>query len=215
MSLTAVVLGATGLVGSELVGFLLASDQYARVITVSRRPLKVEHEKLESCVVDFECLEDVADKVSGDVLFSCLGTTKKQAGSIAAQRVVDHDYQLQVARFAASNAIPHYCLVSSSGANPASASAYMKMKGDLERAVKQLVFKRVSIFQPSLLLGDRETVRLGESLGSIVVPWLCRLPMLKPYRPITGREVAEKMLQVSLAPGSGEAIFNLQEVFPD
>jgi len=215
MSLTAVVLGATGLVGSELVRLLLASDQYARVVTVSRRPLDFTDAKLESCVTDFECLGEVAEKVSGDVLFSCLGTTKKQAGSIAAQRVVDHDYQLQIARFAAANGIPHYCLVSSSGANPASASAYMKMKGELEQAVKQLGFKRVSLFQPSLLLGQREQVRLGESVGALVVPWLCRLPILRRYRPIKGREVAEKMLQVSLASGSGVAVFNLQEVFPD
>jgi len=215
MSLTAVVLGATGLVGSELVRLLLASDQYARVVTVSRRPLQIKNEKLETCVVDFDRLDDIAEKISGDVLFSCLGTTKKQAGSIAAQRVVDHDYQLQVARFAAANDVPHYCLVSSSGANPASASAYMKMKGELEQAVKQLGFKRVSLFQPSLLLGEREQVRLGESVGAMVVPWLCRLPILRRYRPIKGGEVAEKMLQVSLASGSELAVFNLQEVFPD
>jgi len=215
MSLTAVVLGATGLVGSELVRLLLASDQYARVVTVSRRPLQLKSEKLETCVVDFECLDDIADKVSGDVLFSCLGTTKKQAGSIAAQRLVDHDYQLQVASFAAANGVPHYCLVSSSGANPASASAYMKMKGELEQTVKQLGFKRVSLFQPSLLLGERDHMRLGESVGAMVLPQLCRLPILRRYRPIKGREVAEKMLQVSLVPGNGVAVFNLQEVFPD
>lgn len=215
MSLTAVVLGATGLVGSELVRLLLSSDQYARVITVSRRPLNLQSDKLESCVVDFECLDEIADHIRGDVLFSCLGTTKKQAGSIAAQRVVDHDYQLQVARLAAANGVAHYCLVSSSGANSASASAYMKMKGELEDAVKQLNFQRTSFFQPSLLLGEREHMRLGESLGAVFVPWLCRLPMLQRYRPIEGREVAEKMLQVSLAAGSGLAVFNLQEVFPD
>ena len=215
MSLTAVVLGATGLVGSELVRLLLASDEYARVVTVTRRPLNVKSEKLESCVVDFECLDDLADHVRGDVLFSCLGTTKKQAGSIAAQRVVDHDCQLQVARFAAANDVPHYCLVSSSGANPASASAYLKMKGELEQAVKQLGFKRISLFQPSLLLGEREHMRIGESLAAMILPLLCRLPMLQSYRPIEGREVAEKMLQISKTPGDGVAVFNLQEVFPD
>ena len=110
------------------------------------------------------------EPLKGDVLFSCLGTTKKQAGSIAAQRIVDFDYQLQIAQIAVENGVPHYLLVSSSGANAKSRAAYMKMKGELEEQVKALPFQRISIFQPSLLLGDRPESRFGEQLAALFMP---------------------------------------------
>jgi len=214
MSLTAVALGATGLVGSELIRLLLQSEQYSHVIAITRRPIAIENDKLKNFVIDFGMLDQIADKVKGDVLFSCLGTTKKQAGSIAAQRVVDLDYQLKVAEFAAANGMRHYCLVSSSSANAGSSFAYMKMKGELEQAVIKLGFNRTSIFQPSLLLGPREQSRISEDIGVDILSLLCRLPGLNRYRPIEGREVSEKMLQVSLQEDEGVKIYSLEQVFP-
>ena len=213
MPKTAVVIGATGLIGAELVKNLLASNDIEKVITLSRKPLKQQSEKLESHVVDFEHLDDSKAFIQGDVFFSCLGTTKKQVGSISAQKQVDFVYQLQAAKIAAENGIPHYCLVSSSGANANSSSAYLRMKGELEDAVQQLGFKRLTIFKPSLLLGQRHHSRLGEELGAKILPTLCRLPGLKKYRPIQGSQVARKMLEVSLEDATGYCSYTLDEIF--
>ena len=214
MAKTAVVVGATGLVGKELVEQLIHSDGFEKVVTITRRALEFASEKHNNHIIDFERLDQYSELFKGDALFSCLGTTKKQSGSIAAQRRIDHDYQLQVAQVAASNAIPHYLLVSSSGANAKSSAAYMKMKGELEDAVKQLPFKRISIFQPSLLLGNREKPRLGEGVAAYIMPLLCKLPFLQKYRPITGQQVACKMLDVSLSEGRQQEYFVLEDVFP-
>jgi len=211
---TAIVLGATGLVGKALVEQLAQQQHIAKVIAVSRRPVVYNSDKVVNQVLDFARLADSSQVFCGDYLFSCLGTTLKQAGSVAAQRQVDLDYQLQVARMAADNGVGHYLLVSSSAANANSKSAYLKMKGQLESQVKSLAFTRISIFQPSLLLGQRVELRLAEKQGSYLLPQLCLLPGLTKYRPIRAQQVAEKMCQVSLQPGTGLEVFTLEQVFP-
>lgn len=215
MTLTAVVVGATGLVGQSLVSQLVQSESFERVVTITRRPLAIESPKLDQHIVDFENLVEHSSAFQGDVLFSCLGTTKKQAGSIAAQYKVDVEYQYNAIELANKNNTPHLCLVSSSGARSASSSAYLKMKGELEEKVKKLPFERVSIFQPSLLLGSRPESRIAEKLGAIVLPSICKLPGLKRYCPIKGDQVAKKMLQVSLQHKQGIEYFVLDDVFPN
>ncbi|AMO54446.1 NADH dehydrogenase [Endozoicomonas montiporae] len=214
MAKTAVVVGATGLVGEELVKQLIRSDGFDKVVTVTRRSLDIESDKHQNHIINFEQLDQHADLIKGDMLFSCLGTTRKQAGSIAAQRRIDYDYQLQIAQLAAKNNVSHYLLVSSSGANAKSSAAYMKMKGELEEQVKQLPFKRVSIFQPSLLTGKRKETRTGEGIAAYIMPVLCKLTFLRKYRPITGKQVASKMLEVSLSKGKTLEYFVLDDVFP-
>ncbi|GAA5315788.1 MAG: oxidoreductase [Candidatus Pelagadaptatus aseana] len=213
MTKTAVVIGATGVVGREVVNYLVHSDAYDRVVTLTRRPIISDSHKEENHVVDFDCLEDVKDLIQGDCFFSCLGTTKKQAGSIAAQRQVDYDYQLRAAELAAANKMPHYLLVSSSGANAKSFNAYLKMKGELEQAVEQLPFQSVRIFQPSLLLGEREDERMGEKIGAAIMPALCALPGLRKYKPITGKQVAKRMVSESVNETSGVSHYVLDEIF--
>lgn len=213
MSKIALVLGATGLVGAELVQQLAASASYQQVVAFTRRPLDFEHDKVVNRVLDFQRLEDFADWFQGDVMFSCLGTTKQQAGSISAQRKVDLDYQLQAASFAAANGLEHFLLVSSSGANEQSFSPYLKMKGQLEQQLKSLGFPRLSIFQPSLLTGQRQQARFAEKLGAKLLQGLSVLPGVGQYRPIPGAEVAGKMLAVSLSPGQGLQFFRLRQVF--
>ncbi|WP_237057072.1 NAD-dependent epimerase/dehydratase family protein [Microbulbifer sediminum] len=210
----AIVIGATGLVGSALVDRLARSESIQSVITITRRPAPHPSDKVDNRVVDFEQLAAHPTLFQGDMLFSCLGTTRRQAGSLQAQRRVDLDYQFQAAELAAANGVRHYLLVSSSGANAESRSGYLKMKGELERRVQRLAFPRVSIFQPSLLLGSRDHLRMGEQLAALVLPALCRLPGLRRYRPIRGEQVAARMLEVALSPGSGVQTFTLDEVFP-
>ncbi|RVU83449.1 NAD-dependent epimerase/dehydratase family protein [Leucothrix sargassi] len=210
---TAIVLGATGLVGSNLVEQLSKAQGIEKVIAITRRSTEYTSEKIINEVINFDELAKYSDVFKGDILFSCLGTTIKQAGSVAAQRVVDYDYQYDVAKMSAENGVGHYILLSSSGANASSKSAYLKMKGELEQDVVLLPFERISILQPSLLTGERNHFRLGEVVGSWILPALCKLPFLRKYRPITGEEVANKMVSVALSDGSEKETFTLDEIF--
>jgi uncharacterized protein YbjT (DUF2867 family) len=213
MDKIAIVIGATGLVGRALVDQLADADHIDKVITLTRRSAKHSSSKVCNQVVEFDHLEDYASSFSADFLFSCLGTTLQQAGSITAQRKVDLDYQFKAAQLAASNDVHHYLLVSSSAANDQSNNPYLKMKGELEQRIKSLHFERVSIFQPSLLLGQREDFRLGEKLGSCALPVLRIIPWLRRFRPISGKQVAAKMVQVSRQPGQALEWFRLDEIF--
>ncbi|MBY6212196.1 NAD(P)H-binding protein [Microbulbifer agarilyticus] len=213
MTKTAIVLGATGLVGRALVERLVNSSNFTQVITLTRKSAPHQSPKVENHVVNFDHLENYQPLLAGDCLFSCLGTTKKQAGSIPAQRRVDLDYQLLAAQLAAKNAVSHYLLVSSSGADAKSLSPYLKMKGELEQQVLQLPFKRISILQPSLLLGTRDHARAGEQFAALLLPTLCKLPGLRKYRPITGDQVAQKLLALSLAPGPARQTLVLDQIF--
>ncbi|AOT08805.1 NAD-dependent epimerase/dehydratase family protein [Pseudoalteromonas luteoviolacea] len=210
---TAIVLGATGLIGKILVQQLIEQAAIEKVIAITRRPVDYQSDKIINQVVDFDNLTQFVHIFHGDMLFSCLGTTKKQAGSIAKQRTVDLDYQLQVAKLAAQNQIKHYFLVSSSGANADSSSSYLQMKGELEHHVKQLHFDTVNIFQPSLLVGQRPDTRIAETLGNYLLPTICRLPWLKKYRPISGQQVAKKMVSVAMTKHKKSHTYALDVLF--
>jgi len=214
MSKTAIVIGATGLVGHHLVDQLINTSHIKKVVTLTRRPINYHSDKVINHVVDFDNLSQYSTLFEADILFSCLGTTKKTAGSIDAQRKVDFDYQLHAAQLATRMGIKHYLLVSSSGANAQSNSAYLKMKGELEDAVKAIPFQQISIIQPSLLLGKRDNdFRLAEKLGSALLPLLCVIPGLRKYRPITGQQVAIKLSQISQQSSKGVKYFTLDALF--
>lgn len=210
---TAIVIGATGVVGDSLVTQLIGADHIDKIVTLTRRPVEYSSIKVTNHVVDFEHLDNYAALFNADILFSCLGTTLKQAGSIEAQRKVDLDYQFNAAQLAVNNGVSHYLLVSSSGAKAGSRSAYLNMKGELELKIKMLSFERISIFQPSLLLGKRDDFRIGEIIGSWVMPTLCLIPGLRGYRPISGEQVAKKMVAVSQQLGAAVQYYKLDEIF--
>ena len=214
MTQTAIVIGATGLVGRALVDRLSGSPYFEKIIAVTRRPFRHSSPKVRNEVVDFEHLENHASIFRGDCLFSCLGTTLKQAGSPEAQRRVDFDFQYKAAQLAAKNGVEHYLLVSSAGANAKSNNFYLKLKGELEEEVLKLPFKRISIFQPSLLLGSRADVRPAEKIAALTLPVLGYIPGLRRYRPIRGDQVARKMVEVRLSTGQPHEVFQLSEVFP-
>jgi uncharacterized protein YbjT (DUF2867 family) len=213
MGNTAIVIGATGLVGRALVDRLAEADHIGEVITLTRRPVEHACPKLRNQVVRFDLLEEHASSFRGDLLFSCLGTTRRQAGSIAAQRKVDVDYQYKAAQLAAENGVRHYLLVSSSGADANSKNAYLRMKGELEQRVRALPFERITIFQPSLLLGRRTDVRMAEKVGGWILPVLRIIPGLRRYRPIRAEQVAARMVQVSKTSGEPLEWFRLDEIF--
>jgi len=208
-----VVIGAPGLVGKSLISLLINVSSVKQIVAITRRPLTLNDDKLINHVIDFEQLTKHQALFQGDALFSCLGTTRKKAGSIAAQRVIDLDYQLITAQLAHRNKVKQLLLVSSSGANPYSNSPYLKMKGELEQQVKMLGFESITILQPSLLLGKRNERRLGEQLAALVMPIFTWLPGLTKYRAIPAGQVADKMLQLALTPYQGTRVVKLNQLF--
>jgi len=193
---TALVIGATGLVGNFITLKLLDDDRYKKVKVFVRRSLKINHPKLEEHLINFETIEDWKDQLVGDELYSALGTTIKKAGSKDAQYKIDYGYQYEVAKAASQNGVTKYLLVSSAGANYKSGNFYLRMKGKLDEAVQLLLFNQVMIFRPSILVGKRSERRLVESLGIKIAGTITKLiPALKKYRPIEASRVAEAMIK--------------------
>ena len=198
---TAIVIGATGLVGRAVTMQLLDDPDYEKVIVFARRSIGQRHSKLEEHLIDFAETDAWKAQVKGEVLFSALGTTRKQAGSTAAQYIVDYDFQYQFAKVAAAYGVPSYVLVSSVGADASSMLFYPKMKGQLDRDVQQLGFQQVRILRPGPLHGPREQARGGEGFGLKLIGALNSIGILRKYRPISGEQVATVMRMVAtLAP---------------
>jgi uncharacterized protein YbjT (DUF2867 family) len=183
---TVLVLGATGLVGRELVSFLLRETSVLSVIALTRRPLDRDPDpKLQQHIVDFDAFEQNADVFRVDQVFCALGTTIRVAGSQEQFRRVDHDYPVHAARLAHSQGAKHYLLVSALGANAGSRVFYNRVKGETEDDIRRVGIPSVTIARPSLLTGPREEFRLGERIGQ-AVGWL--LP--GNLRPIQAKDVA-------------------------
>ncbi|HSW53831.1 MAG TPA: NAD-dependent epimerase/dehydratase family protein [Ignavibacteriaceae bacterium] len=192
---TAVVIGASGLIGKTLVRKLFEDNRYNSIKVFVRRSINILNSKLVEHIVDFDKITDWKNKITGDELYSAMGTTIKKAGSKEAQYKIDVTYQYEFAKAAAENGVSSYFLVSSSGANAKSKLFYVKIKGELEEKVKLLPLNKIRIFRPSLLLGERDEKRFGEKaaerLLKIIVPLF---PFLKNQRPIEGEKVARAMI---------------------
>ena len=211
---TALLLGATGLVGGHCLDLLLSDPAYSKVLTLGRRPLSHEHQKLEHKVVDFEHLPDFAAVMSAQEVFCCLGTTIKKAGSKENFRRVDFTYQYEVARIASHNGAEQLLLVSALGADARSSIFYNRVKGELEDAVSKLAFDGVNIFRPSLLLGERTEFRLGEHVAELPMRYVSFLMVgpLRKYRPVHARAVAAAMLKVAKEHLTGVNIFESDRI---
>jgi uncharacterized protein YbjT (DUF2867 family) len=210
---TAIILGATGLVGKQLLKELLANYSFDTVKIFVRRSTGIKHSKLNEHIIDFDKPADWKDLVTGDVLFSAFGTTLAKAGSKDSQYRIDYTYQYQMAKIASANNVPVYVLVSAAGANPSSSFFYPRIKGELERDVLLLPFRTIHILRPGLLAGDREEKRMGEVIGYKVLNLLTRIPGLKQYKPIHDIQVAKAMIHASLKEDAGTYKYTLSELF--
>lgn len=209
----AILIGATGLIGKSLLKQLLEDNDFSAVKVFHRRSTGVSHPKLEEHVIDFDQAGDWANEVTGDVLFSTLGTTIGTAGSKDAQYKVDFTYNLQTAEAAAENGVKTYVLLSSAGADATSRVFYSRIKGELDEAVKQLSFERTRIIKPSVLEGDREEFRLGERIGIVMGKALAFVPGIRKYRPIKDEVVGRAMIHAAKKDGLPPfASFELEEV---
>lgn len=205
---SALLLGATGLIGSHCLDLLLDDERYSRVRVLVRAPLKRRHAKLEVQQVDFERLESEGERFAIDDVYCCLGTTMAKAGSEAAFRRVDHDYPVQAAELSVARGAEQFLLVSAVGADPQSRIFYNRVKGETEAAVKRLPFRAVWVLRPSLLLGDRPELRIGERLAAAVSRPLSPLMVgrLRRYRPVAANDVALAMVQLAHQHGTGGVV---------
>lgn len=211
---SALLLGASGLVGKELLELLLNSPIYEKVIILVRKPLKREHPKLEEVEIEFEALAEHKEYFMVNDVFCCLGTTIKKAGSQEAFRRVDVQYPLAAARIAKEMGVEKFLVISSMGADHQSKVFYSRMKGLLEHSLKELMLPSLHIFRPSLLLGDRNEFRLGESVAAFMskgISFLFAGP-LKKYRPIEAKTVAQGMVQAAQRQTEGATVYLSHEI---
>jgi uncharacterized protein YbjT (DUF2867 family) len=209
---TAIVVGATGLVGTELTHMLLRDSRVEKVKTFVRRSANISHEKLEEHIVDFTSIDNWRKNIEGDVLYSALGTTLRAAGSKEAQYHIDYSCQYEIARFAASHGVPEYVLISSAGASPESRIFYSRIKGELERDIQKLPFETIHILRPGILDGERTEIRTVEKLSVSLMKVLSRVPGLKKYEPIKAKNVARAMINATFRHVIGIHSYSLEKV---
>lgn len=212
MGLVANVIGASGLVGKELVEQLLNHHEFEKVRIFVRRNTGILNSKLEEHVIDFENPETWKSYLQGDMLISTLGTTIKSAKTKEKQYRVDFTYQFLFAKAAAENGVPCYILVSSMGADSRSKVFYSRIKGELEDAVALLKFRRLLIFRPSILDGHREEKRHGEKIGLEISRFITYF-IFKSYRPTPVDALVKKMIRTSLDPIDGCHIIEASRIY--
>ncbi|NIF05051.1 NAD(P)H-binding protein [Chryseobacterium sp. Tr-659] len=208
----ALVIGATGATGKDLVNQLLNDKEFDEVDIFVRKPVNIQNDKLKVHIVNFEKPEEWSSLVNGDVAFSCLGTTLKDAGSKEAQKKVDYDYQYEFAKAAKENNVEDYILVSAYGASPNSKIFYSKMKGELEEAVKQLHFNKITIFKPGML-ERKDSERTGEVLGSRIIKFANKFGLLESQKPLPTNILAKAMINSSKIKSNGYSSIKLGNIF--
>lgn len=201
---TALVLGATGLIGNLLTHRLVDSPLYASVKVLVRKSLPWQHPRLQEVLFDFDHPNGLLTQASD--IFCCLGTTIKKAGSKNAFRAVDYQYPLDIARLGLANGATQFAIVTAAGADPGSAFFYNRVKGEVERDLMALNYPTLLVFRPSLLLGDRTETRLGERVAEGAMRLFGPLIPAK-YRGINAAKVANAMLTTTQEGLAGTHVF--------
>lgn len=214
---TALIVGATGLVGSELLKYILEYAEYDRVKVISRRELPVKDQRLEPILIpDFEQLEQYKDQLGAEDYYCTLGTTIKKAGSRSAFEKVDLTYPLKIADIATGHQkFKQFLVVTSTGAQPKSPLFYNQVKGRLEEELKSRDLPALKIFRPSLLLGHRSEVRIGEQIGKVLTAVLSffMVRSSKALLSIHAADVAKAMVYVASRQRPGTEVFTSQKIY--
>ena len=182
---TAVIIGSTGLIGSQLVNLLLESNQYEKVIAFVKKDAGISNPKFVQHIIHFDNPISYKDLIVGDDFFCTIGTTIKTAGSKEAFRKVDFEYPTQFAEMALKNKVKQFLIISSLGATESTGNFYLKTKGEMENYLSKMNFESVSILRPSLLLGERKEFRLGEKIAGFFMKLFgfVFIGNLKKYKP--------------------------------
>lgn len=207
----AAILGASGLVGQELVDQLLAHEDYQEVHVLVRRPMNRFHPKLEEWVIDFDRVTEI-ELPEVDHVYCALGTTIKQAGSQEAFRQVDYTYPIEVGRELMDLGATRFALISALGAHPNAKTFYNRVKGDTENGLRVLGYDALLIFRPSLLLGERDEFRFGEQAAARVSTVLRPLLKRSTFAPIEAEKVAQAMIHHTLHAPSGVTVIESKEM---
>ncbi len=196
---TAIIFGASGLIGNELFKTILLNNSYGKIKIFVRTIPKVNNPKVEIIKTDFRNLEKYKDKINGDECFFCIGTTKKDTPDKNEYRRIEYNIPVDVAKIAKANSVNSFFYISSIGANPNASSNYLKNKGQVEEELKNLNFSKLAIIRPSLLIGNRKSFRLGEIIFTPIMNTLTIFAFgsLKKYKPIKIENVVKATLYIS------------------
>lgn len=210
---TAIVFGATGMIGACLVEELIQNMRYTAIKVFTRKSLNIQHIKVIEHVVDVEDVQSYGDMIRGDDLFICLGTTRRKAGSTKRYEEIDRDLPVNIAKASIKKGVKRVAVVSSLGANSGSRNSYTRIKGEMEAGILKLAFDTTVIVRPSLLLGNRSEFRFGEKLATVFMKTFSFLfrGRLGIYRAIEGRHVARAMIDL-IATKSSKKIYLSDEL---
>lgn len=213
---TAVVLGATGLIGSQLIPQLLSGNTFTKIIVLTRRPIEQQHARLINKVINFANTGEIQNSwEKADVIFCAIGTTQKKVkGDEATYRKIDYDIPVNTARIAREKGAEQYILVSAAGANAKASNFYLRLKGEVEEAISATGFKSVYLLRPSVLLGRRNEPRMGESIAKFVMNSVSVLlaGALRKYRPIHSSNVAKAMVAAAIEKKEGVHVLHYDEM---
>lgn len=210
---TAVVLGATGLIGSEVVKQLLNDDGFAKVRVLVRQPLDIQHPKLETIITNFSNYEEYKSNLgTGDCIFSCIGTTNaKVKGDKLLYRTIDFDIPVNAARFGKEAGFQQFLLVSAAGVDPSSRIFYARLKAEVEEVISTFNYNSFHIFRPSLLLGDRKEKRFGESISKFFMTLFSFMIPAK-YKSIHASVVAAAMIRAAKKGTKGLSVYYYKDM---
>lgn len=208
----ALIIGATGATGKDLVQVLLQDPAYTVVVIFVRRSTGIVHPKLVEITIDFDKLENESNLIKGDVWFSCLGTTMKTAGSKEKQWHIDYDIPAKFAEIAKRNGVSKVVLLSAYGASAKSNVFYSKVKGNLEDRITSLAFEQFIIFRPGLLQ-RKDTDRLGERITAGILKLLNRFGLIRKFRPLPTFILAEKLAKAPKVLTPGLHLIELEKIF--
>jgi uncharacterized protein YbjT (DUF2867 family) len=207
--LTALLAGASGLVGGECLSKLVASAAYGRVVVVTRRDLgeRARHPKVRQVVTGFDRLADVRANLGADHVFCALGTTIAKAGSKAKFREVDCEYPLRLAQLSREGGASHFSIVSALGASRSSPFFYSRVKGEVEQALRGMGWPSLAIFRPSVIAGERGESRPLERVSEHLLRFAPAT-----WRPVAATDIAAAMVAVALACPPGITVLESRDI---
>ncbi|MDX1651908.1 MAG: NAD(P)H-binding protein [Brumimicrobium sp.] len=218
MTIKATLLGATGLIGSHILQTLTEDPAFDEVKVIVRRPLEMKHPKVKVEVIDFNDEKQFAAAMAGsELIFCAIGTTQKKVkGDKDAYRKIDYDIPVNAAKFCLKGGCKQFLIVSSIGADSGKSNFYLKLKGEVEDTLTELAEKEdgiesLSIFRPSLLLGDRSETRIAESIGQFIAKGLSFL-FPNDYKPIKGKHVAQAMVEAAKREHKGVEVYKYKDM---
>ena len=200
MNKRAIIIGASGLIGKELLTLLLTHQEFESIKVYVRKPLNIKHQKLTEIITDFNTIQELNNSIDSDIIFCCLGSTKSKTPDLNEYRKIDHDYPLFFAKEGLKNGLKQFHLISALGADAKSSNFYTKMKGETEDELKQLSIPSIYIYQPSFLSGNRTENRPLEKVVLLVMKLIDPLLVggLEKYQSINAITVAKAMINESI-----------------